>query len=264
MNDYINRYNNESAIKKEEFDVNELKYRTNYSHRNSENKAQNHNKYINIKDGDIQLFHKFKNKQMTTKNADQKIKRKINKKDNKISINNRFNKTNQLSNRLNLNDLNNERNINMNSYINRNKPIRLNYDKKNQYDEIFQQINKNYNDDIKYDNEYNSSLNNNFENIQYKIENLKNHFNFKGNNEEFIKYLEIVKMKSDLINLIEILFNNGENLNEENAEDCFYRLNSFVDFKNKEEKSLLNGYHYLLEKLFEINNLNKNNNMNEI
>lgn len=264
-----NRYNitNEDQKKNDNSfneDKDELKIRSKaiYSNRNYQHKFQNQNKFINIKDGDIQLFQKFKNKQATMKNNNLNMKRKPITKKNKPS-NNKFNKTNQITNHLFLNNSKIDNNENMNSYINKNKPIRLNYNNNYQYDEMLQKIKYKYNDDIKKENEYDIGLyNSNTDLIQEKIDNLKNNFCFVGSNEEFIKYLKVVKMKAELTNLVEILFNKGEYLNEENAEECFYKLNNLVDYKNNEENNLLNGYKYLYEKLLEINNLNNNDIIN--
>lgn len=264
-----NRYNitNEDQKKNdnsfnEDKDGLEIRSKAIYSNRNYQHKFQNQNKFINIKDGDIQLFQKFKNKQATMKNNNLNMKRKPITKKNKPS-NNKFNKTNQITNHLFLNNSKIDNNENMNSYINKNKPIRLNYNNNYQYDEMLQKIKYKYNDDIKKENEYDIGLyNSNTDLIQEKIDNLKNNFCFVGSNEEFIKYLKVVKIKAELTNLVEILFNKGEYLNEENAEECFYKLNNLVDYKNNEEKNLLNGYKYLYEKLLEINNLNNNDIIN--
>lgn len=264
-----NRYNitNEDQKKNdnsfnEDKDGLEIRSKAIYSNRNYHHKFQNQNKFINIKDGDIQLFQKFKNKQATMKNNNLNMKRKPITKKNKPS-NNKFNKTNQITNHLFLNNSKIDNNENMNSYINKNKPIRLNYNNNYQYDEMLQKIKYKYNDDIKKENEYDIGLyNSNTDLIQEKIDNLKNNFCFVGSNEEFIKYLKVVKIKAELTNLVEILFNKGEYLNEENAEECFYKLNNLVDYKNNEENNLLNGYKYLYEKLLEINNLNNNDIIN--
>ena len=119
--------------------------------------------------------------------------------------------------------------------------------------------------DIKKENEYDLYyLNNKEEIIQEKINKFKNKFSFKGNNEDFIKYLSIVKIKAEIVSLIETLFNNGEKIIKENAEECFYKLENFIDFKNKEKRNALKVYQYLVNKLLEINNLNKNDVMQEI
>ena len=85
-------------------------------------------------------------------------------------------------------------------------------------------------------NENDIELNNAYEHIQRKIIFLKDKLNFKGSNEKFIKYLTIVKLKSDITFLVEILFNNGENLNEENAKKCFDKLGNLLDYKSNEQK----------------------------
>ena len=94
--------------------------------------------------------------------------------------------------------------------------------------------------------------------IQNKIDNLKNKFGFNGSNEDFIKYLNIIKIKSDLVYLVENLFNDGDNLDEENAIECFCKLENLLNYKSNKNKNTLNIYQFLVEKLVEINNLNKN------
>ncbi len=57
-----------------------------------------------------------------------------------------------------------------------------------------------------------------------------------------------MKIKAELINLIEMMVNNGKRINKENAEECF---------------SKLKVYQYLVDKLLEINNLDKNDILQE-
>lgn len=269
--DFINRHENNSYITIEEQEKNDnsfneeknelndldIEKRRNYNNPNFEYKIKNQNKFINLKGGDIQLFKKFKNHQTPIKNANTKIQKIINSKKNKQNMEYKFNNTNQIINHFNLSNTKIDKNLNLNSYINNNKPIRLNYNNNYNYDEISQRIcnklsniNKNENDINQYDN---------IESIQNNIDDLKHNFNFIGNNDEFIKYLKIIKMKAELTNLVEILFNNGKNIDERNAEKYFYKIDNMVEYKNNEEKNLLNGYQYLIEKLVEINNLNSNN-----
>ena len=141
----------------------------------------------------------------------------------------------------------------MNSYINKNKPIRLNYNNDFQYEQIIKEVDDKF-DDI---NDYNIKKDNN-ELIQNKIDSLKIKFGFNGSSEDFIKYLNIIKIKSNLVYLVENLFNDGENLDEENAEECFYKLENLLNYKSNKNKNILNIYQFLVEKLLEINNLNKN------
>ena len=263
INGYKNKYDINKEEQKEtnnslndEKDELGIKNTINNSHRNNEINFENPSKFINIKNGDIQLFKKFKNKQIPIKNTNSNIKRKLNSKNNKTNINNKFNSTNPLAYLINLN--NSKSDLNMNSYLNKNKPIILNHNKKQRNDEMLQQIMNKNNKDMKDENENYLYLNNNIEQIQEKINNLKYHFCFNGNNEEFIKYLKVIKIKADLTHLVEILFNNGENLNEGNAEECFCKLGNLLDYKFNEEKNLLNGYQYLFENLLKINNLDKN------
>jgi len=174
----------------------------------------------------------------------------MNIKNNKTNTN--FNKTNQLLNHLNLNN-NTKVEQNMNSYINKNKPIRLNYNNDFKYEQIIKEIDDKF-DDIK---DYNINKDDD-ELIQNKIDSLKNKFGFNGSNEDFIKYLNIIRIKSDLVYLVENLFNDGENLDEENAEKCFYKLENLLNYKSNKNRNILNIYQFLVEKLLEINNLNKN------
>ena len=94
--------------------------------------------------------------------------------------------------------------------------------------------------------------------IQQKINKIKNKFHFEGNNDEFIEFLKIIKLKADITNLVEKMFNDGKNLNEEIIKNCFYKLENFVNNKNNENENLLCIYQYLVEHL-----LNSNNNINK-
>ena len=214
-------------------------------------------KFIDIKDGEAELFQKYKNKNWIVNNTNTNFRRKINSKNNKSNINLQFNKTNHVINHINFDDLNNNRNHD--EYNNKNKPIRLKYNnKKQEKNEIEKQIFDNYND-IKKENEYDIyNLNNKEKIIEEKINKFKTKFYFKGKNEDFIKYLNIVKIKAEIISLIEILINNGEKINKDNAEECFYKLENFIDLKYKEKRNVLKVYQYLANKLLEINNLNIN------
>ena len=177
-------------------------------------------------------------------------------------MNNKLNKTNQIINHLDLNNSNDIRNTDF--YNMKNKPIRLNYNYR-EYDEIMQKI---YNKYKSKKNENNPKLNlNNIGNIKYvqeRIINLKEKFNFEGSNDEFIKYLKVVKLKAELTQLVEMIFNDDKKLNEDNAKKCFCKLENFLDYKYHENDNILNVYQYLVEKLFELNNFNKDVIMNEI
>lgn len=225
-------------------------------------KAKTHKKFIDIGYGEAQLFQKYKNRNSLINNTNTNFRRKINSKNNKANSNFRINKTNQLINHLNLNEKKNTKDEDL--YINKNKPIRLKYNnKKNDYDEINEKIYDKYNDNKK-ENEYDSdNINNKEELIQEKINKFKTKFDFKGNNEDFIKYLNIVKIKTELVNLIEMIANNGKKINQENAEECFNKLEQFIEFKNNEKRNALKVYQYLVDKLLEINNLDKNDILRE-
>ena len=93
---------------------------------------------------------------------------------------------------------------------------------------------------------------------------MKSKCNFGGDDDEFIKYLKVMKIKSDLTNLVEIIFNNGEDMDEEKAQECFDGLENLLEYKNSEDKIELNVYQYLAEQLIKINNLNKNEIMNKL
>ena len=225
-NDFIKRYKNKCENEKEsifsfenqEKNEKEIKNKTNFSYRNY---SKNQNKFINLNDGDFQLFQKFVNKQVTMDNSNTNIKRKINSKNNIITQNkNTFNKANKT---LNYAYLNNSKNSiqNINSNINKSKPFKLKILQNQQNTKVFFQTYYTKNESYR-------ECNNNYYNINEKLNFLKNKFNFKGNNEEFIKYLKIVKLKSDITCLVEILFNNGENLNEEKAKECFNKLGNLL------------------------------------
>ena len=104
-----NKFNNnkeeqketENSYSGEKEESNELwiKNKIYYSNRNNDINFRNPNKFINLKNGDIQLFQKFKNKQ----NSNIKIQTKTNSKNNKINLyNNKFTKT-HIGKHINLN-----------------------------------------------------------------------------------------------------------------------------------------------------------------
>ena len=213
------------SYEKDEKNKKGVKNITKYSDRNYNNTQ---NKFINLNDGDIKLFQKFRNKQATIENSNLNAKRKVNLKNNKNQTKNIFNKTNKTLNYIiSKNSKKYEPNINQN--MKENKPFKLNNYQSKQNDIVSLPTNfsKNEND---------IELNNAYEHIQRKIIFLKDKLNFKGSNEKFIKYLTIVKLKSDITYLVEILFNNGENLNEENAKKCFDKLGNLLDYKTNEQK----------------------------
>ena len=220
-------------------------------------KTKYHKKFINIDGGEAELFQKYKNNiSIVNNNTNTNFRRKLNSKNNKANLNFRFNKTNQIINHLSLNDLNNDKN--QDTYTNNNKPIRLKYNNKNENDENKKQAYYKYDDVIKENEIALYNLNNKEEQIQDKINKFKTKFCFKGKNEDFIKYLNIVKIKAELVSLIEMLVNNGEKINKENSKECFNKLEYYMDYKLNKKRNLLKVYQYLVDKLLEINNLNKN------
>jgi hypothetical protein len=220
--------------------------------KNYDSKNQSPNKFINIKNGDIQLFQKIKKKHNSIENPNTLYNINRTKTNNKF---NKFKKTlNNCCSDISINDKN------MNSCINKNKPLRLSYFNNNENNEI----NRLNFDKIYNLNKYNNIIDNNIKDIENKINLMKSKCNFGGDDDEFIKYLKVMKIKSDLTNLVEIIFNNGEDMDEEKAQECFNKLENLLEYKNSEDKIELNVYQYLAEQLLKINNLNKNEIMNKL
>ena len=256
----IEQQNNDQSYSEEKEDL-EIKNPIKNKYNNTY-KFEIQNKFINIDDGDIKLFQNKNKNKSKQHSINFNTKRKINSKNKQINMNNKLNKTNQIINHLDLNNSNDIRNTDF--YNMKNKPIRLNYNYR-EYDEIMQKIYDKYKGK-KNENNPKSNLNNigNIKYVQERIINLKEKFNFEGSNDEFIKYLKVVKLKAELTQLVEMIFNDGEKLNEDNAKKCFCKLENFLDYKYHENDNILNVYQYLVEKLFELNNFNKDVIMNEI
>ena len=125
---------------------------------------------------------------------------------------------------------------NMKSYVASNKPIRLNYNNDLQNDIIERKSHK---------KNINTSYNE-------KINNLKQSISFKGDNEEFIEYLRIIKIKSDITKLILGMFQMDPYLNDEEIKICFNKIDKLSNNKIKKETGQI--YQYLVEELIKVNN----------
>ena len=209
------------------------------------------NKFIKNKEGEMQLFNK-KNKPISLQSNRLRNNGKIKSRQqhkNKY-LNHEYNTTNKILNHFLVNNINNYKN--KTSCLNYNKPIRLNYnndsDKYNKYKDII--INQYNNDNDIYDNIKKN-----------KINYMKKKLGFEGNNNDFIGYLKIIKLKADITNFVEKMFNVSENLNEKEIQiqSSFYRLENLIDDNNYENENLLKIYQYLAEQLLIANNINKNN-----
>lgn len=264
-----NNYNNKKKGSEKSINVNDyrnykeynLNYDTNLPYDNKyiykSNNNSNHNsfnKYIKINDGEIQLFHK-KNKPylMHGNNSHDKEKVKSRQRHKQNYLNKEYNTTNKIINHFMLSNAN-KNNNKMNSCINDNNPIRINYirDYENKKNE------NNYGITPRNDNNNNLYENNKAKKIQQKINNMKKKIGFEGNNDEFIEYLRIIKIKADITYLVENMFNSGGNSDEETTKMCFKKLENLIENKNNEEKNLLDIYQYLVEQLLKTNNINKN------
>lgn len=143
--------------------------------------------------------------------------------------------------------MNNIKNKVIKSALNPNMPIRINYYKNYRKE--------NGNDLVK------ENIKNN-QNIQNKINDMKKIIGFEGNNDEFIEYIKILKIKADITQLIINMFSNDINLDEDGIKNCFLNLEHLMSNKVKEDKNLLNIYQYLIEQLLQVNNINKNDILN--
>lgn len=231
---------------------NDSKY--NYkSNNNSNSCSYSKYKYIKIKDGEMQLFQK-KNQpnqplSLNSKNYfnKEKVKSRQNHKSKNLKNENYI--TNKTINQFLLNNTNNNKEIN--TCLKQNKPIRLNYNK-----DIIQDRN----------DKENSSMNNNsyeyYKNLEQKINNMKKNIGFEGNDDEFIEYIKIIKLKADITNLVGYIFNNNEKFSEEEIKKCFYKLEQLKKNKNENE-NLLNIYKYIAEQLLPIQAKHKNGYKND-
>ena len=228
---------------------NDSKY--NYkSNNNSNNSSYSKYKYIKIKDGEMQLFHK-KNQtnqpvgpvSLNFKNYfnKEKIKSRQNHKHKNLKYENYT--TNKTINQFLLNNTNNNKEID--TCLEQNKPIRLNYNK----DIILDRNGKENSNMNKNSYEY-------YKDLEQKINNLKNNIGFEGDNDEFIEYLKILKLKADITNLVGYMFNNDDKFNEEEIKKCFYKLEQLKKNQNDNE-NLLNIYKYIAEQLLPIQSKHK-------
>jgi hypothetical protein len=241
-------------------DLDDISYDKNFSFKTN-NKS---NKFIKFNDGEILLYHK-KNKPnlMQEDNSYDKEKIKSRQKHKQKTLKNQYNTTNKIINHFILSNLN--KNKKLNSCINDNNPIRINYNEKAKNFDITPRHDKNCDITSGNDNSITSCENNNkTKKIQQKINNMKKKVGFEGNNEEFIEYLRILKIKADITYLVENIFNNKENEDENMTKMCYKKLENLIENKNNEEKNLLNIYQYLVEQLLKTNNISKNNFLNDI
>ena len=218
--------------------------RYNYKNNNNSNSSSYSKfKYIKIKDGEMQLFQK---KSQPNQPVSYNTKNYFNK-EKKKSRQNNLNYENYSTNKTNQFLLNNNNNYKeLNTCIKQNKPIRLNYNK-----DIIQDRN----------GKENSFINNNSyeycQNLKQKINNMKNNIGFEGNDDDFIEYLKILKLKSDITNLVGYMFNNDETFSEGEMKKCFYKLEQLKKNKNENE-NLLNIYKYIAEQLLSMQSKHKN------
>ena len=241
-------------------DLNDMPYDKNFSFKIN-NKS---NKIIKINDGEIQLYNK-KNKSnlLHEDNSHNKEKIKSRQRHKQKTLKNQYNTTNKIINRFILSNLN--KNKKMNSCINDNNPIRINYNEKSKNFVITPRHDKNC--DIISGSDSSIILcenNSKTKKIQQKINSMKKKVGFEGNNEEFIEYLRILKIKADITYLVENIFNSKENEDENITKMCYKKLEKLIENKNTEEKNLLNIYQYLVEQLLKTNNINKDNFLNDI
>ena len=205
------------------------------------NNYNQNNECVKLRDGEIQLFQK-KNHASSLNNNHINNKEKIKSRQrhkNKF-FNHDYYSTNKIINHFLLNKTNNNKSNKYDS--NNDKPIRLNYNK-----DIGKEMNDKEDNDDSY--EYNKTL-------QYKINDMKKRIGFEGNNDEFIEYLKIIKLKSDITYMAKNIFNSDEKVNEEDIKKCFYKLEHLKN-KINENENLLNIYKYLTEQLLMENNINK-------
>lgn len=199
----------------------------------------------------MQLFQK-KNEAVSLNSKNyfnkEKIKSRQNHKQKNLKYENYI--TNKTINQFLLNNTNNCKDIN--TCLKQNKPIRLNYNK-----DIIQDRNGKENNSIINNNSYEYS-----KNLEQKISSMKNNMGFEGNDDEFIEYLKIIKLKADITSLVGYMFNNDEKLNEEEIQKCFYKLEQLKKNKNENE-NLLNIYKYIVEQLLPLQSKYKNEYKND-
>lgn len=249
-NDYISQkensvnYNSNNVSDNESaFNYNDKdNYLRNYNSYNSHGSITR--KYYELNDDQKKLIQKIKTKPISLNGNDYYNKNKIrpshmNEETHKDPQNNI---TNKIKSHFMINNPNNKI---IKSALNHNMPIRLNY-----YDNSSK---KNGNNDLKKEN---------IKKAQNKINDMKKKVGFEGNNDEFIEYIKILKIKADITELVINMFNNDKNIDEDGIKKCFLNLEHLMSNKVKEDKNLLNTYQYLVEQLLQVNNINKNDILN--
>ena len=253
MNYNDNIYPKENTINYNSSNVSDSENTFNYNGKN--NILKNHNsynshgsitkKYYELNDEQKNLIHKMKTKPTSLNGSNfynNNIKSShINEQTNK---NPQKNMTNKIKNHF---MINNQKNKVIKSALNHNKPIRINY---------YNNYRKENGNNLKKENSKNA------QNIQDKIDDMKRKIGFEGNNDEFIEYIKILKIKADITQLVINMFNNDKNIDEDGIKNCFLNLEHLMSNKVKEDKNLLNIYQYLIEQLLQVNNINKNGILN--
>lgn len=216
----------------------------NYNSYNSHGRITN--KYYELNDEQKKLIHKMKTKPISLNGSNFYNNKNI--KSSHIHEQTNKNSQNNVNNKIkNHFMMNNTKNKVIKSALNHNMPIRINY--YNNYRK------ENGNDSVKENYKNN-------QNIQNKINDMKKKIGFEGNNDEFIEYIKILKIKADITQLIINMFSNDKNLDEDGIKTCFSNLEHLMSNKVKEDKNLLNIYQYLVEQLLQVNNINKNDILN--
>jgi hypothetical protein len=205
-------------------------------------------KHYELKDEKMKLIQKMKTKPMSLNGSNFYNTKNI--KSSHIHEQTNKNPQNNMSNKIKNHFMkNNKNNKVINSALNHNMPIRINY-----YNKYLKENGIN----LKKENSKNCHCHN----IQYKIDDMKRKIGFEGNNDEFIEYIKILKIKADITQLIINMFSNDKNLDEDGIKNCFLNLEHLMSNKVKEDKNLLNIYQYLIEQLLQVNNINKNDILN--
>jgi hypothetical protein len=229
-------------------DSTEKKYNKNKHNKHNNYKSNNvsFNRYIKSKEGEIQLFQKESNQTSLQTNhsnsSHNKEKDNLRQRNKQKNTNQDYYASNKIINHFLLNKTNSNKVIKNGS--NNDKPIRLNYNKDIE-NEISDKENINNSNEYKY-------------NIEQKINKMKKKICFKGNNDQFIEYLKLIKLKSDIINMVTNMFTDDDNekVNEEEIKKYFYKLEHLKNNRNENE-NLLNIYKYLTEQLLMANNINR-------
>ena len=182
--------------------------------------------------------------------------KQINKSKSYFGENNNVNKNNN-NNYIYLNDVNDKiNNFSHNSNNNNNNTKDYNYKKNvnyfNQKKRILKGNNKNsFKHKIIYDleNQDKKELSNNFSDNSFESININdfiNKVNYKGDKKDFPKYMEELRLKADITNIVQNMFKN-----EINSYDGLDKL--LEDYSKQKYKKILNMYKFLLDKLIQIN-----------